>query len=111
MEIAHRQQGDVAIVALSGRLDAVAAPVAEAGLTSALAGSAPRLAIDLSGLDYISSAGLRALLVTANKVQQANGKLALCGLSAHVREVFAVSGFDTLFRIADDAAAAVAAVG
>jgi len=110
MEVGHRQQNDVAVVALSGRLDASAATQAEAGLDSALGSPGPRLAIDLTGLDYISSAGLRVLLVVAKKVQRANGKLALFGLCDNVREVFAVSGFDTIFPIAADAAGAVAAV-
>ena len=64
----------------------------------------------MSGLDYISSAGLRVLLVMAKKVQQAKGKVALYGLVPNVREVFAVSGFDTIFSIQPDSAAALAAV-
>src|SRR6266542_2680092 len=68
------------------------------------------LAVDMSGLDYISSAGLRVLLVMAKKVQQAKGKVALFGLVPNVREVFSVSGFDTIFSIQPDSATAVAAV-
>ena len=66
--------------------------------------------IDLSGVDYISSAGLRVLLVLAKKVQQQKGKVALGGLVANVREVFAVSGFDSIFAIEPDTDAAIAAV-
>jgi anti-anti-sigma regulatory factor len=46
----------------------------------------------------------------AKKVQQAKGKVALFGLSPNVREVFSVSGFDTIFSIQPDSAAALAAV-
>ena len=70
----------------------------------------PRLAIDMSDLAYISSAGLRALLVVAKKVQQAKGKLALGGLGANVREVFDATGFNTIFAIEGDLAGAVVAV-
>jgi len=49
------------------------------------------------------------LLVLAKKVQQQKGKVVLGGLAANVREVFTVSGFDSIFPIEDDAAAAVAA--
>jgi len=110
MEIKQERDGDVVIVRLSGRLDSGAATAAEEQLSTALAGEPPRLAIDMSGLDYISSAGLRVLLVLAKKVQQQKGKVALGGLLANVREVFAVSGFDTILAIEPDPAAAIAAV-
>jgi anti-anti-sigma factor len=109
MEFAQEQAGDVLIVRLTGRLDSSAAPGAEQTFAGVLGGT-PHLAIDLSHLDYISSAGLRVLLIVAKKVQQAQGKVALCGLTPNVREIFAISGFDTIFTIQPDAAAAVAAV-
>jgi anti-anti-sigma factor len=110
MDIKQERDGDVVIVRLSGRLDSSAAPSAEEGLAAALIGAPPRLAIDMSDLAYISSAGLRVLLVLAKKVQQQKGKVALGGLVANVREVFAVSGFDTIFTIEPDPASAIAAV-
>jgi anti-anti-sigma factor len=110
MEIAREQDGEVAIVRLSGRLDSSAATAAEEGLSAALGGAPPRVAIDMTRLAYISSAGLRVLLVLAKKVQQAKGKLALYGMTPNVREVFTVSGFDTIFSIAADPADALAAV-
>jgi len=110
MEFSQEKAGDVAIVKLTGRLDSGAAHAAEEGFNGVLGGGAPHLAVDMTKLDYISSAGLRVLLVVAKKVQQAKGKVALFGLSPSVREVFTVSGFDTIFSIVPDSAAAVAAV-
>jgi len=110
MEIAQERDGDVVIVRFSGRFDSSAAPAAEERLSTALADLPPRLALDMSGLNYISSAGLRVLLVLAKRVQQANGKAVLFGLAPNVREVFAVSGFDTIFSIEPDPASAIAAV-
>jgi len=110
MDIAREQQGEIVIVKLAGRFDSSAAPSAETEFNAALGSGAPHLAIDMTGLDYISSAGLRVLLVMAKKVQQAAGKVALFGLNPNVREVFSVSGFDTIFTIQPDAAAAVASV-
>lgn len=110
MEISRERDGDVVVARLVGRLDSSAAPEAEEGLLVALGGVPPRVAIDMTGLSYISSAGLRVLLVLAKKVQQAKGKLALFGLTPNVREVFTVSGFDTIFSIAPDPAGALAAV-
>jgi anti-anti-sigma factor len=110
MEIAREQDGGVAVVRLTGRFDSSAAAAAQEGFDAALGGEAPHLAVDMSSLDYISSAGLRVLLVLAKKVQQAKGKVALYGLNPNVREVFSVSGFDTIFSIQPDAAAALAAI-
>src|SRR5215469_10992065 len=97
MELKQERDGDVVIVRLSGRLDSSVASTAEGALLGALTGDPPRLAVDMTALDYISSAGLRVLLVLAKKVQQQKGKVALGGLAANVREVFAVSAFDTIF--------------
>ncbi len=110
MDISRERDGEVVIVRLAGRLDSAAAAAAEEGLLVALGGVPPRLALDMTGLSYVSSAGLRVLLVVAKKVQQQHGKLALFGLNPNVREVFAVSGFDTIFSIAADSGAALAAV-
>jgi anti-anti-sigma factor len=110
MEFAHENAGDVVIAKLAGRLDSSSAPSAEEQLTRVIGSGAPHLAIDLSNLEYISSAGLRVLLLVARKVQQAHGKLALFGLAPSVREVFSISGFDTIFTVRDDAATAIAAV-
>lgn len=110
MDFAQEQTGEVLIVRLAGRLDSSAAPGAEQSFAGVLKGGPAHLAIDLSRLEYISSAGLRVLLIVAKKVQQLQGKVALCGLTPNVREIFAISGFDAIFSIQPDAAAAVAAV-
>jgi anti-anti-sigma factor len=110
MDMTQERDGDVVVVRLSGRLDSSAAPGAEERLSAAVAGAAPRIAIDMSALTYVSSAGLRVLLVAAKKVQQQNGKLALGGLAENVRAVFAATGFDTIIAIESDATAAIAAV-
>ena len=110
MEFAHERAGDVLIVRMSGRLDSSTAQPAEENFSRALGDGPPRLAVDLSKVEYVSSAGLRVLLVVAKKVQQAKGKVVLFGLASNVREVFSISGFDQIFSIEPDAAAAVAAV-
>jgi anti-anti-sigma factor len=110
MEFTQEQSGDVVIVRLTGRLDSSTAPAAEESFGRVLAGDTASLAIDLSQLEYISSAGLRVLLVVAKKMQQAKGKVVLFGLVRNVREVFAISGFDRIFPIQSDMAAAVAAM-
>jgi stage II sporulation protein AA (anti-sigma F factor antagonist) len=107
MEFTQESAGDVVIAKLAGRLDSSSASSIEEQLTRVIESDAPRLAIDLSKLEYISSAGLRVLLLVARKVQQAHGKLALFGLTPSVNEVFSMSGFNTILTIRDDAAAAL----
>ena len=110
MEFAQEQAGNVVIVRVAGRLDSSAAQPAEENFARLVSDGAANLAIDMSGLSYISSAGLRVLLVVAKKMQQAKGKVVLFGLVPNVREVFAISGFDRIFSIHADANTAVTAV-
>ena len=62
--------------------------------------------MNLAGLEYVSSAGLRVLLVTAKKLSRQNGKIVLCGLQDTVREVLTISGFLSIFQVAADEAEA-----
>ena len=57
------------------------------------------IAVDFSGLDYISSAGLRTLLVLGNKAQAQKSELVLCGLSGMVDEVLEESGIKEFFTV------------
>lgn len=113
MEIAQERDGDVVILKLSGRLDSGTARAVEDSFAAAHAdpGAGPaRIVADLTALSYISSAGLRVLLLSAKRVKHAGGKLALFGLNASVREVFTISGFDQIFAIEPGRSAAIARV-
>jgi hypothetical protein len=67
--------------------------------------------IDLSGIGYVSSAGLRVLLSLAKQLDGGKGSLRLCGLNAAVTQVFDVAGFSKLFAIFPDRTAALPKVG
>jgi anti-anti-sigma factor len=58
-----------------------------------------RVVIDLANIAYISSAGFRALLIAGKLAEEAEGKLALCGVAGEVRRLFEISAFDTTFQI------------
>ena len=66
--------------------------------------------MDLTKLDYTKSVGLRVLLIAAKRLNGANGRFAICGLSDNAAEVFAVSGFDTIIDVRPDAQSALAAL-
>jgi len=68
---------------------------------------AQRLIVDLSLLEYVSSAGLRVFLLAAKRLQANDGKIALCGLQDHIRQVFDLAGFSSILSIYGSRAEAV----
>ena len=112
MEISNTRQGDVIIVAPVGRIDSTTSPALDTHLQSLAGTGGHRIVIDFTGVDYISSAGLRVMLTLAKRTKETRGKLALAGLGDSVRQVFELAGFLPLFWVeatADAAAARVAA--
>lgn len=90
-----------------GRLDSTSSPELEHVLTEQLAAGANRLLFDFGDLDYISSAGLRVVLLAGKRLRGVQGKMVLVGMRDVVREVFEMSGFLTLFAIAETREAGV----
>ena len=86
------------VVRVRGRADAESADQLEAALRAAVA-AYPRVAADLSGLDYISSAGLRAVLQAARAAESTGCGLALCSPTPAVRKVFDMSGLNQILKI------------
>ncbi len=95
----------------SGRIDASNAAILEKDLLSLMEGSGPSVVIDLSGLNYISSAGLRVLLVGAKSARARGGKAVICGAPATIADVLKMSGFDKIIPLLPDAATAQAQLG
>jgi anti-sigma B factor antagonist len=99
------------LVIPEGRLDFSSAASFEKQLNEVLAGAGTAPAaviIDCAALDYVSSAGLRALLLAARGSQRAGISFALCALKPAVREVFDLSGFTRIITIYADRATALA---
>ncbi|MEP7063787.1 MAG: STAS domain-containing protein [Betaproteobacteria bacterium] len=89
------EQGPDGTVSMDGRLDAAQSPAAQAFLD----GVQGTVTLDLSRLEYISSAGLGVLLKTQKRLLATDGRLRLTGLKPHLRDIFLYSGFDQLFEI------------
>lgn len=104
MELSTRDLGGWQVVAARGELDSHTAPAFEAAGRAALAAGARRLALDLGGVSYTSSAGLRVLLLLLRLAQEAGAELVLCAPQEQVREVLDVSGFAPLFAVRPDLA-------
>ena len=104
-----RFTGTVAVVAIFGRIDSSTSPALAKALTSAIAAEVPRLVLDLTATQYLSSAGLSVLLQVEKRIGQMNGRFVLHGLSARVRDVLDVSGFLTELTVCGDRSEALAA--
>ena len=105
-------EGTATVLNAVGRLDFDAAAGFQHAIEQAVAGAGtpPKaVLIDCSGLEYVSSAGLRSFLVGARAAKTAGVSFAVCSLSAGVREVFTVSGFNRLITEHADRATALAA--
>ncbi len=98
MEIKTTRDGAKLHIALVGRLDTNTSPKLEAELKHSIQG-VEVLEFDFSGVEYISSAGLRVLLA-AQKVMNKQGRMTISGVNSAVMEVFEITGFVDILTIA-----------
>ncbi|HII75830.1 MAG TPA: STAS domain-containing protein [Methanolinea sp.] len=89
------------IIAPCGRIDAASAPMLEGELSKAIDEGHRRIVVNLSSVDYMSSAGLRVLLAAMKRLKKAEGNLVLCAMKPFVQEVFDLTGFSRIFTICD----------
>ena len=108
MDIQIRKEETATVLTLAGRLDAVTAPEYEKTVRGLIDGGDCRFVVDFARLDYISSAGLRALLITAKLLKGKGGQVGFASIGGAVKEVFDISGFGSLFSMDDSVAAALA---
>ncbi len=114
MQISSSHQGSVRILAVHGRLDHAHAKEFEASLLPMLeecSDTGAPVVLDFAGVAYISSVGLRVLLLAAKKVKQHRGRIVIAALSPIVAEVFQVSHFNMVIQVYPDVAAAVSGLG
>lgn len=107
LTISSENRSGSLVVTLEGRLDATAAKQLEERCLEWIDAGARRLILDFTGVDFISSAGLRAILLVAKQLAPVQGQITLCGLSTALSDVFAISGFSKLFRIVPSVAEAL----
>ena len=110
MRLDEARFADVVVLGPIGRVDHVTAEELKTALAPHLARCGPghdHVVLDFAGVDYISSAGLRVMLVLARRLRDANGQLGLCAMGDAVRQVFQLAGFLPLFVVGDSRAAVV----
>ncbi|MDX9980860.1 MAG: STAS domain-containing protein [Lentisphaeria bacterium] len=93
--------GKAVVVSVTGRVDAAGALTFEAHCREKLkAHDRTSLVLNLEGVEYLSSAGLRVVLSLGKQTKAGGGKLVLCGIQGLVREIFEIAGFLNLFPVA-----------
>lgn len=107
MEVSARLEQGFTVVAVSGRLDAATAQTLEKNCADLISEGGRKFILDLSALEYVSSAGLRSVLSVAKKLKTVGGSLVLCGLSGLVKDVFSISGFDSFFPVYESIESAI----
>jgi len=110
MNIAISHHDRNIIITLTGRLDATSAPDVLETLNAQIDGGQSQFVLDFESMEYISSSGLRMLLVVMKRLSAAAGRMVLCGVNEHVREVFDLAGFTRFFPMYADQKAALEAL-
>jgi len=96
MEIKKTEDGAKTVITVSGRVDTTTAPELEAGL--AVSGS-ETLTLDLSGVPYMSSAGLRCLLAAQKRMMAGGGSMTIVGIQPAVKEVLDITGMSGILAL------------
>ena len=109
MEIAEAKKNGVVVLSVEGRVDASNAATLEQKILAVIGAGESRLVIDCARLEYMSSAGLRVLLVAAKRLRN-TGKLGVASLNNQIRDVFDIAGFSSIFQIYRTQDEAVAAL-
>ena len=111
MEISTERKGEVLVAQTVDRVDGANAHEFQDALQGVIEDSDRAVILDMEQLTYISSAGLRVILLIARTLQRQDGSLVVCSLSGLVREVFEISGFDKIIQTHDTQEQAIAALG
>jgi anti-anti-sigma factor len=113
MECTAQRIANVVLIRVVGRIDHTTAKAFDAALSPHLngcTGEAQKVLLDFSGVDHMSSAGLRVLMIAAKQCRQQQGELVVAALQPMIQEVFKISRFDLVFKIFPTVRAALEAI-
>lgn len=102
MKFTTEKLNDALVLHIDGRLDTTQSDAFEKDILEALGQGDKKIILDCSGLNYISSSGLRIFLIIQKKMMGTGGQLSICSLQPTIKEVFDMSGFSMVFTIHPD---------
>ena len=108
MKITQRVEGEVTVFLPEGRIDTQAAANMDQALQAAVSEGRHNVVMDMAEVEYIGSAGLRALAAVLVRTRAEGGDMKLAALNERVTRVFSIIGFDVLMSIHDTPEAAIA---
>jgi len=114
MDLQPKQQGSVTVLTPAGRIDHASSDAFQTALqphVDSCRSSACGIVLDMHDLEYISSVGLRVLMMAARQAKAQQGRIVIAGLTPLVKEVFEISRFNLVFDLFDDLPAALATFG
>jgi anti-anti-sigma factor len=110
MQVTTTDKGTYVLLSVSGRLDASSSPAFNEAVAALGSPPAKHVLVDLGGMEYVSSSGLRSLLTLAKSLHKAGLKSAFCSLQTLPEEIFRVAGFMSILTISPNEASAAAAL-
>ena len=110
IEVAEEREANALVLIPEGRIDSGNARAFESIVTERISGGEHQIIVDFSRLEFISSSGLRVLLIAAKTLKIHKGAIALCSMKDHIKEVFQISGFDRIIPIRESRAEAMTAL-
>lgn len=99
MQISIKTTDEIKVLEFDGKLDTHTFSHAQDHLSELIEKGERKILVNLEKLDYISSAGLRVLLIAAKQLKPDGGEIRICSLNDVVKEVFDISGFVTIFKV------------
>ena len=110
LELQADQIDGVLVISVAGRIDGMNAQEFRQDLDKEIGGSDSSVILDVEKLSYISSAGLRSILLIAKTLQSRNMKFIMCSLPAPIKEIFEIAGFDKIINVLKSRSDAIAAI-
>ena len=106
LNVSSRSHGDYAVVIAAGEIDLYTAPRLHSELVAVIAnaGTAPRIVVDMSGVEFCDSTGMNVLLSSLRQARERGGELELAAPRPAVKKILQVTGLDSVFTIAPDPA-------
>jgi anti-sigma B factor antagonist len=106
MQVTTTDKGSYTVISVSGRLDASTSPDFDSAVRALGTPPAKNVLVNLAGLEFVSSSGLRSFLSLAKAAQKAGLRTAFCSLGPVAADIFKIAGFNSILKILPDEASA-----